>query len=77
MQSVLGGAVQSATHALSSDDKKIADLKKDFVRQTEKTKLSSEFGVKQPNNDNSLSATTADRQGPVLLEDTWGREKVR
>ena len=44
---------------------------------TSKTPLTSDYGVKQPTHDEWLSATTGDRQGPLLLEDNFGREKVR
>ncbi|KAL3423350.1 catalase a [Phlyctema vagabunda] len=38
--------------------------------------MTSNFGVKQSNADNWLSASTADRQGPQLLEDNFAREKI-
>jgi catalase len=82
MQSVLGGAMQTAadavtaTGALSSDSKKIVDIKKDFIQQTDKDRITSEFGVKQSNTDNWLSASTSERKGPALLEDNFAREKV-
>lgn len=66
----------TATGALSSDSKKIKDLKSDFSTQTNKTLLTSDFGVREPDHDNWLSASTADRQGPLLLEDNFAREKV-
>ena len=75
LQSVLGETVHAAKDALAGN-KKVADVKKDFVEQTNKTKLTSDFGVKEPDTDNWLSASTNGRQGPLLLEDNFAREKV-
>ncbi|KAI5246800.1 catalase [Aureobasidium subglaciale] len=38
--------------------------------------LTSDFGVKITNTDDSLKVATADKTGPVLLEDHSGREKI-
>lgn len=79
MQSVLGGAVEKAGEAVAgaiSSNKKITDMKKDTIDPTSKDFLTSDFGVKQNSHDIWLSASTGDRQGPQLLEDNHGREKV-
>lgn len=79
MQSVLGGAVEKAGEAVSgafSSNKKIADLKRDTKDPTSKDLLTTDFGVKQNSHDNWLHVSTGDRQGPALLEDNHGREKV-
>ncbi len=79
MQSVLGGAVEKAGEAVSgamSSNKKITDMKKDTIEPTSKDFLTTDFGVKQNSHDIWLSASTGDRQGPLLLEDNHGREKV-
>lgn len=75
LQSVLGETVHAAKDALAGN-KKVADIKKDLVEQTDKMKLTSDFGVKEPDTDNWLSASTNGRQGPLLLEDNFAREKV-
>lgn len=79
MQSALGGAVQKAGEAISgvmSSNKKITEMKNDIHVQTDSDPLTSDFGVKNPSHDIWLSASTKDRQGPQLLEDNFGREKV-
>jgi catalase len=79
MQSTLGGAVQKAGEAITgatSSNRKIAEMKNDVHVQTASDPLTSDFGVKNPSHDIWLSASTGDRQGPLLLEDNFGREKV-
>lgn len=78
MQSVLP-AVQRAGQAVSgamSSNKKTADMKRDFRYMSEDTPMTNDHGVKQENTDIWLSASTADRKGPQLLEDNFAREKV-
>jgi len=79
MQSVLGGAVEKAGEAVSGaigSNKKITDMKQNTIDPTKNDFLTSDFGVKQNSHDNWLHASTGDRQGPALLEDNHGREKV-
>ena len=40
-------------------------------------KIHSDYGVKQSNTDDWLRVATEDQTGPSLLEDNFGREKVR
>lgn len=75
LQSVLGETVHAAKDALAGN-KKVANIRGDVVEQTDKMKLTSDFGVKEPDTDNWLSASTNGRQGPLLLEDNFAREKV-
>merc|ERR1712230_6912 len=79
MQSVLGGAVEKAGEAVSGaigSNKKITDMKQNTIDPTKNDFLTSDFGVKQNSHDNWLHASTGDRQGPALLEDNHGREKI-
>jgi catalase len=80
MQSVLGGTVQKAgevvSHAMSSN-KKVSDMKSGIREPTTSDRLASDFGVKTGNTDVWLSASTEEHKGPALLEDNFGREKVR
>jgi catalase len=39
-------------------------------------RITSDYGVKQNNTDDWLGVATSDKQGPMLLEDTFAREKV-
>jgi len=79
MQSILGGTMQKAGEAVAgamSSNKKIADMKSDIHEPKSSTPLTSDFGVKQVDTDVWLSASTGDRQGPLLLEDGFAREKI-
>jgi catalase len=79
MQSMLSSTVEKAGDAVSgamSSNKKLADMKRNVVEQSPKQNLTSDAGVKSGNTDIWLSASTEDRQGPQLLEDNFGREKV-
>ena len=80
MQPALHGAAQKAGEAISgamAGDKKAAEMEHDIRVPTSSTHFTSDFGVKNPTYDNWLSASTGDRQGPALLEDKFGREKVQ
>lgn len=79
MQSVLEGTMQKAGEAVTgamSSNKKVANMQYETREPTSKTHLTSDFGVKEPSHDEWLSATTGDKQGPLLLEDNFAREKV-
>jgi hypothetical protein len=39
-------------------------------------RITSDYGVKQTNTDDWLAVVSDDQQGPQLLEDSFGREKV-
>lgn len=69
-------AITATELSSDSDNKKIDDLEKDTVLPTDQDRITSEFGVRQANTDNWLSASTADKKGPALLEDQFAREKV-
>lgn len=79
MQSAIGATVQKAGEAVSSvmsSNKKTADMQPEMREPNTKESLTSDFGVKSGNHDNWLSASTEDRQGPLLLEDNFSREKI-
>jgi len=61
---------------LLSANKKISDMKHETREPTASTPLTTDYGVKQATHDEWLSASTGERQGPQLLEDNFGREKV-
>lgn len=78
MQSMLSSTVGKADDALSeamSTNKKLADMKRNAIETSPKQNVTSDYGVKQHNTDIWLSASTDERQGPQLLEDSFGREK--
>lgn len=61
----------------SSENRKVADISKDMRDYHDpNARLTTDFGVKQSNTDDWLSVSTADKQGPQLLEDHAGREKI-
>jgi catalase len=55
---------------------KIADMARDTKEHSSSDRLTSDFGVKQANNDDWLRVTNNDHTGPSLLEDHFAREKV-
>ena len=61
-----------------SDTRKLDDMAKDTVNyHDEKNKLTTDYGVKLSNTDDWLKVASEDKTGPMLLEDPFGREKVR
>lgn len=78
MASKLTDTFKSAQAAVmsSSQGAKLADLQRDMKEPTDKTTLTSDFGVPQTNNDDWLKVYSEDKQGPFLMEDNFGREKV-
>ena len=60
-----------------SSTRKLDDMAKETVNyHDEKNKLTSDFGVKLSNTDDWLKVVSEDKTGPMLLEDSFGREKV-
>ena len=78
MASTISNSLQKALNVNgSSSNAKLADLAKDTVNSEDKNaRITTDFGVKVSNTDHWLTASTEDRQGPSLLEDFHGREKV-
>ena len=78
MASTISNSLQKALNVnSSSSNAKLADLAKDTVNGEEKNaRITTDFGVKVSNTDHWLSASSDQRQGPALLEDFHGREKV-
>ncbi len=79
MQSVFKGTMQKASEAIDgamSSNKKLADMKPETREPSKTIPLTTDTGVREPTHDEWLSATTGDRQGPMLLEDNYAREKI-
>ncbi|KAI8678973.1 Catalase [Fusarium keratoplasticum] len=68
------GTIKHAVMGSKSD--KIDQLKTTMVQPDEKSRITSDFGTKQSNTDNWLRVNREDQTGPMLLEDTFGREKI-
>lgn len=47
------------------------------IEPTKNSRITSDFGTKQTNTDDWLRINSKDQLGPSLLEDPFGREKVR
>lgn len=68
---------QAAQHAVHGHaDDKIMDMEQETKAPKESDRLTSDFGVKQGNNDDWLRVVSEDHTGPSLLEDHFAREKV-
>ncbi len=61
---------------MGAHDDKASDLERNVRDDTQKAPLTSDFGVRQSNNDDWLKVVSDDKIGPALLEDPFGREKV-
>jgi hypothetical protein len=76
--STASSAVEKAKEMTGITNAKVAQLAADTKDvHDKKWKMTSDFGVKQNNTDDWLKVATPDQQGPALLEDHFGREKVR
>jgi catalase len=76
--SILGNVSEKVKNMAGEQNKKIAQLSantKDV--HDDSHRITSDYGVKQNDTDHWLAATSEDKQGPQLLEDPFGREKVR
>jgi catalase len=56
---------------------KISQLAGHSVEPDENSRITTDYGVRQNNTDEWLRVTTNGQTGPMLLEDHFGREKVR
>lgn len=57
-------------------NRKDEQLKQHIKEADPKSRITSDYGVKQSNTDDWLRVTREDQIGPMLLEDPFGREKV-
>ncbi|KAK3368791.1 catalase 1 [Podospora didyma] len=78
MAGIMTDTIQKVQHAVmgSSGADKIVDLEKDTKNVGDKVQLTTDYGVKQSNPDDWLSVVSKDQQGPALLEDPFGRERI-
>lgn len=74
---ILANVAEKAKEMTAPTDKKQADMAT-VTRHVhgDRWRITSDFGVKQTNTDAWLHVGTEDKQGPRLLEDHFGREKV-
>ena len=76
---ILASVSEKAQQAMSSEpNAKLAYLAQNTKDAHDKSyRITTDYGVKQTNTDDWLSVSNEDQQGPLLLEDSHGREKVR
>jgi hypothetical protein len=74
---LLSTVTEKAKTMAGMENAKVASMAADTKDVHDKNhRITSDFGVKQSNTDNWLSASTENKNGPMLLEDQFGREKV-
>lgn len=74
---ILGNITDKAKSMAGGENKKVAQLAADTKDVHDRSyRITSDYGVKQHDTDHWLAASTEDKQGPQLLEDPFGREKV-
>ncbi|KAG5938253.1 catalase A [Claviceps monticola] len=61
---------------MASKSAKEDQLNASMVQPTKDDRITSDFGTKQSNTDHWLTVTSNDKTGPMLLEDSFGREKI-
>lgn len=76
---ILASATEKVKDTMSGQSsKKTTDLQKSTKDVHDKNwRITSDYGVKQANTDEWLTVTSEDKTGPMLLEDNFGREKVK
>lgn len=76
--SILANVAEKTKDAMSGKSVKVAQLEsvtKDVHSKGGQT-ITTDYGVKQTNTDHWLKVVNEDKNGPSLLEDAFGREKV-
>jgi catalase len=61
---------------MGASGNKNAQLLESMVTPDEKSRITTDYGVKQANTDEWLRVTSDNQTGPMLLEDPFAREKV-
>lgn len=70
-------AVDKVKNMVSGEKgRKIAQLESVTQTATKGDRITTDFGAKQQTADEWLRVTTDDKTGPMLLEDSYAREKV-
>ena len=75
--SSISNVAEKAKTMAGAESTKIAQLAADTKDVHDKSwRITSDYGVKQTNTDEWLKIASDDKQGPMLLEDHFAREKV-
>ena len=67
---------QSRQTVMGAKDQKLAQLQENTRVADAKSRITSDYGVKQNNTDEWLRINRDDQIGPMLLEDPFAREKA-
>jgi catalase len=79
MSGLVPETVQKVAHAAGlgpRESDKLKQLAHDTKDMTPQDRVTTDYGVKQPTQDDWLKIVSEDHTGPLLLEDPFGREKV-
>jgi catalase len=73
----VANVAEKAKDMTSATSQKVTDLAASTKDVHDKSwRITSDYGVKQNNTDDWLKVASEDKQGPMLLEDHFAREKV-
>ncbi|KAL2123603.1 hypothetical protein VTJ04DRAFT_4058 [Mycothermus thermophilus] len=79
MSGLVPETVQKVAHAAGlgpRESDKLKQLAHDTKDMTPQDRVTTDYGVKQPTQDDWLKIVSEDHTGPLLLEDPFGREKI-
>jgi catalase len=78
MTEMMATGVKKVTEAVTGrSNAKVDDLARDTKEYGKKDdRITTDWGVKQTNTDHWLGVVSDDKQGPMLLEDAFAREKI-
>lgn len=76
MSHIVPESIKQVVMGSKGSEAKAAQLDPVTVEPTKDSRITSDFGTKQSNTDNWLRVNSKDQTGPMLLEDSFAREKV-
>jgi catalase len=62
--------------AMTPAGDKLADMARNTIQPSSNDRYTTDYGVRQANNDDWLKVASEDKTGPMLLEDAFAREKI-
>lgn len=77
MSQIVPEGIKKVIMGSKGSEAKVAQLEHTTVEPTKDSRITSDFGTKQSNTDNWLRVNSNEQTGPMLLEDSFAREKVR
>jgi len=77
MAGIIPATMQKAQQAIMGHKgDKTTDLSQETKEMTNKSRLTTDYGVKQTSADDWLKVVSNEKTGPMLLEDPFARERV-